>query len=459
MTHNQIFAKTMPFVWLKLLLGLITLGLSIALFALMAFFVWLLQGIGWPFFFVFWLVGTTGIHFVVVRYLGYLVRAGHVAVVAEAVTTGKIPEKQVAYGKNMVKERFLASNAFFAISKLVDRSVKQLQGTFERVSGFIFGAIPGANLFLSFVKFFIGVSLKYVDDCCLGWVFHNKEQGAVKSALDGVVIYAQNWKVVLKSALKTSFMVILISAVLIALSFFLLRWLLGFIGDGGFGFSLWGIVAFFLAIFIAITFKRAFIDSYMMVRMMTSYMQIAPSTQITFDLYDKLSKVSKSFKALFDKAEAEGPVQAPALAALPPATNAETETETEASAPPPTQQKSEEDAPPLSPLRAALQSAVASLRPTPVPPPAPPPPPPTQQAEEAERPVRVSLQQARPRPTVVSAVSVRPAPAAQRDPSQVRATVAVRPRVVKPAQTISCPCGHISKSRTPLCNRCGGQLD
>ena len=60
--------------------------------------------------------------------------------------------------------------------------------------------------------------------------------------------------------------------------------------------------------------KKAFIDSYMMVKMMVSYMQVAPTTEITFDLYGKLSEWSAKFKELFTKGQNENPAQQPAYA-------------------------------------------------------------------------------------------------------------------------------------------------
>ena len=42
-----------------------------------------------------------------------------------------------------------------------------------------------------------------------------------------------------------------------------------------------------------------------MVKMMVSYMEVAPSTQITFDLYEKLCKLSSKFKSLFNKGQEE----------------------------------------------------------------------------------------------------------------------------------------------------------
>jgi len=61
--------------------------------------------------------------------------------------------------------------------------------------------------------------------------------------------------------------------------------------------------------------KAAFIDSYMLVKMMVSYMQEAPTTQITFDLYGKLCGLSAKFKELFNKGQQEAPALQPVSAA------------------------------------------------------------------------------------------------------------------------------------------------
>jgi hypothetical protein len=44
-------------------------------------------------------------------------------------------------------------------------------------------------------------------------------------------------------------------------------------------------------------------------------MQVAPSTQITFDLYNKLCGLSTKFKELFNKGQQESPSPQPAYAA------------------------------------------------------------------------------------------------------------------------------------------------
>ena len=51
--------------------------------------------------------------------------------------------------------------------------------------------------------------------------------------------------------------------------------------------------------------KMLFRMTLMLVAMMTSYMKEAPNTEISFDLYGKLCKMSSKFKKLFTKAQAE----------------------------------------------------------------------------------------------------------------------------------------------------------
>ena len=311
MKSGQIYSKTMPFVWAKLLLGLATFVISVVLLAILMGLAWLVKSEGVFFFlFLIWLGATGVVNFIINHYMGYLVKAGHVAVITEAVTTGRVPDNQVAYGKQMVKDRFATSNVYFVVDKLVSGAVKQLQRGFEKVGNALGSFVPGMNAVVGIGKMFIGIALGYIDECCLGYTFLKKDQGAFKSAADGVVIYAQNWKKLLKDAAKTTAMVIglVIAATLVSLIFFMLIFrLLGL--DG-----LWGLLAFALAVFVAVVIKSAFIDSYIMVKMIVSYMQEAPTTVITFDLYSKLCGLSRKFKDLFNKGQQETPQPAYAAA-------------------------------------------------------------------------------------------------------------------------------------------------
>lgn len=298
MKTKDIYLKTMKFVWLKLALGAAIVLISIVLLALF-------MGIGalfnnatilvWAF--MFWIAVVALIYNFAMHYVGYMIKAAHVAVISTAVTTGQIPDNMVETGKEMVKKRFAEANVYFVMDRLISGAVKQLQNAVGKIDS-VFGGIPGVSTVVSIVQIFIGIALGYVDECCLGYTFVKSEEGAFKAGCDGVVIYFQNAKHLLKDAAVTTLVVVVSTFIL---------WLLPFVILGiicrAFNWS--GMVAFFIAIMIAVVVKAAFVDSYMMVKMMVSYMEVAPGTEISFDLYDKLCKLSRKFKELFEKAKTE----------------------------------------------------------------------------------------------------------------------------------------------------------
>ncbi len=297
MKTKDVFLKTMKFVWLKLALGGIVL-----LFALVTLFpfVWLGSlgdGGGIVIALTVWFILVGCIYGFLQHYVGYILKAGHVAMVTTAVTTGSLPEDQLAAAREMVSQRFLTANVYFAVDRLVSGAVSQLQKGLQKVDDLL-GKIPGVSFIVSFAQMFVHIALNYVDECCLGYTFLHGDQSAFKSAADGVVIYFQNWKKLLKDAAVMTLAVMVIS---------FLAWLLPFLLFAGI-FAALGIHLIFaalLSIIIAAILKSSFVDSFLMVRMMVSYMEVAPSTEITFDLYGKLCKLSDKFKSLFDRGQQE----------------------------------------------------------------------------------------------------------------------------------------------------------
>ena len=299
MKTKDLYFGTMKFVWLKLALGAaLTLG-AIILFALFTLIGSLFGEGGAAVGFILWLVSSVALYRFAMAYFGYLIKAGHVAVIAEAISSGAIPENQFEWGKNAVKSRFAMSNVYFVIDRLVSGAVRQLQNGVENIAS-LFDAIPGISSVAAFVKLFIGVALGYIDECCLGYCFLQKDEGAFKSSCDGVVIYFQNAKHLLKNALKVSAVVMLTTLVALVIPAALFLLLFKAIG--------WSpLAAIILAVFVAAFVRSAFIDSYIMIDMMKHYMDVVPETEISFDLYGKLCRLSGKFKKLFEKAKAETP--------------------------------------------------------------------------------------------------------------------------------------------------------
>jgi len=315
LSANEIFRKTMPFCWAKLLLGLATVVVSLIILALLMGIAWLFKsaGVG-AVMFIVWLVLTGIVRFVINHYIGFLVKAGHIAVITEAVTSGSVPENQVAYGKQAVKERFATSNIYFVLDKLVAGAVRQVQRVVGKVTGTVSSLpIPGMGAVSGLANFYISIALGYVDECCLGYTFYKKEQSAFKSAADGVVIFSQNIKTLLSNAAKTMLIIVggLVGIVLVL--FLIFGMVFRFIAPD------YGWIGFVIAVFLAVVVKYAFMDSFILIRTMTGYMEVAPTTELKFDLYENLCKVSSKFRELFNKGrEEEGKplIAAPAAASL-----------------------------------------------------------------------------------------------------------------------------------------------
>ena len=152
-------------------------------------------------------------------------------------------------------------------------------------------------------KFFVELSLGYVDECCLGYTFYKKEQGAFESACDGVVVYAQNIKKLLGNAAKTMLKVIL-AVILTVIVIFIPIGLLFRVFDWS------GLLAFLISCLLTWVVKFAFLDSFILCQTMAGYMEAAQTTEITFDLYEKLCGLSGKFKELFNKGKEENPEMA-----------------------------------------------------------------------------------------------------------------------------------------------------
>ena len=301
MKPGDLFKKTMPFCMAKLALGGAMVLISVILLAILMGLGWLFGEGGMLVGLVIWLGAIGVIRFAIMHYFGYLVKAGHVAVLAEAVTTGEVPANQVQFGKNSVKERFATANIYFAVDKLVSGAVKQIQrkiGQLENALSFI----PGMDKIGSLAKFYVELSLGYIDECCLGYTVYRKDQGAFHSACDGVVIYAQNIGKLLKSSAMTMLKVLLLLAVIVLVAFVPVGIIFKILN--------WSpLAAFLLALLIAWVVKFALVDSFILCQTMSAYMTAAQNTQITFDLYGMLSGISSDFKKLWEEGKKEAPQQ------------------------------------------------------------------------------------------------------------------------------------------------------
>lgn len=291
MSTKNIYFGTMKFILGKLLLGLAGLVIC-GILGLIC--IPLVTKLG-MFPIVIWLLLSIAAYGLINHYFGYLLKAGHIAVITKAVVDGALPEDMWNYGVQSVKKRFITTNVYYIIDNSINGAVKQINKVVDKADD-LFGKIPGVSTLLAFAKVFIGIALGYIDECCLGYTFLHMEENAFKCACDGVVIYFQNWKKLLKSAAITSLMVVGLTFIFTLIPFLLIGGLFALL-DVSFIFAL------IPAIFLAIALKDSFLDSFILIRTMKAYMEVAPSTELKVDIYDKLCKLSSKFKNMFNKSK------------------------------------------------------------------------------------------------------------------------------------------------------------
>ena len=316
MKNGEIFKKTMPFVWGRFGMQLL---LNLGIIIYFAVVVWLLvllvdtqAVIGVIIGFVGLVIGLRLYSFGC-EYIGYMIKAAHVAVIGELALNGKLPEgvNMKEYGKAKVKERFVTANVFFALDKLMSSAVKQIQNMISKIGG-IFEKVEIVQTIISIVNVFVGIVLGYVDEAVLARVFQKKEDGAWKASADGVVLYFQNWKAILKNALGITFGIVLFYAIGMGALYGIIALISGGAGD------LWAILFILIAFFLIDVIKVAFVDSYVTIAVVNKYLPLTINQTPAVDIYEKAQGWSKKFKEMCNKAKEEPqPVVQAAVAGVP----------------------------------------------------------------------------------------------------------------------------------------------
>lgn len=317
MSVMNLFKRTMPFIFARILIyaafavgGLIFLGIMV--------------GIGFLLFkmfgessgaFLFVMLIAFGVVYgslkFLERYVLYMVKVAHISVIIELLNNGKVPEGkgQIEYGKDQVKNNFGSANVAFAVDQMIHGAVRQIQSWTMRVGEF-FSFIPGSKNIIGFLNAVMSISLNYIDEAIVSYIIVRKnekrEETVWKSAADGVVLYAQSWKSIIKTSLGSVVFIYafnIIMFILFALPLMFISKLLSE-NNPGLG-SVLGLLVIIGAYVLTTALKRAIIDPIVTISMIRSYQTSIKDLEPAMDLQEKLLGVSSKFKRLFKKSEEE----------------------------------------------------------------------------------------------------------------------------------------------------------
>ncbi len=249
---------------------------------------------------VAWLVVGLGVYgwlwWFVVRYMLFLIQAGHIAVLTELVTVGRIgagSEGMFAYGKRVVTERFGQVNALFALDLMVNGIVH----AFNRTLGWIGGAIPvpGLKSVIGLVNAVVRAATTYVAATLFSYTLARGDDNPWRSSKDGLIYYAQNSTALLKTAIWVvvldKALTLLVWLVMLTPAFVLLTVLPSTAVPGG-------VVALVIAALLASNIRQAFLKPIFLVMVMTRFHVAVKNEAINLEWDARLSEISSKFRDL-----------------------------------------------------------------------------------------------------------------------------------------------------------------
>ncbi len=246
------------------------------------------------------LAGMVPIYRLAKQYVFYLIKAAHIAVIAEYLVNGRLPKHsggQLAWGKEQVQNRFGEVSAMFIVDELVEGIVRRFTATVYRVARWL----PGDNLrtLVQVVNRIIRNATTYIDEAILARTFWTGSNSVWASAQDGVVLYAMAWKPLLKNAVAlmvVSYIPFFLFFAVIALPVGLALSLVSTQLAG------WALIALLVLAYLV---KVAVGDTIAMTAMIASYQRATDGLTPDPIVSAKLDRVSDKFGELKQRAKQE----------------------------------------------------------------------------------------------------------------------------------------------------------
>lgn len=232
------------------------------------------------------------------EYILYVVKAGHVAVLVELIDGRPLPEgrSQIAHATTAVKERFGQASLLFALDQLVKGVIRAVTGLARGILSIL--PIPYVRQLMGVVQAFLRMAVGFIDEVILAHAIRTRATDPWGSAREALVLYGQNWKVMLKNAawltLFTYGLAFLIFLVMLAPAAALVYAIPGAWSAGGFVFAL----------LFAWSVKAAFLEPFAVTCLMQVYFKTTDGQQPDPEWDARLEQISSHFRKLKERAGA-----------------------------------------------------------------------------------------------------------------------------------------------------------
>lgn len=230
------------------------------------------------------------------EYLLYLVKAGHVAVLVRMIDGKPMPEHQgqIAFGREAVKHHFASSSVLFGLNQSVRGTLSAFNGFTLSIASWL--PIPGLETLVKLIDKIIATSLSHLDQVILAQILRKDSDDAWATACDSVVLYAQNYKGVLKNA---AFLTFVIWGLTLAIFLLVAAPIATLVGVFHLQAGLW---TFALALIAAWSLKAAVIDPFATVALLQMFDKLTVGQTPDAAWVARLESISDKFRGLVREA-------------------------------------------------------------------------------------------------------------------------------------------------------------
>jgi hypothetical protein len=247
---------------------------------------------------------TAAVMYLLREYILYIVKAGHIAVLIKLLDGERMPEgrSQITYAREEVTKRFAQASVLFGVDQLVKGVLRAITGLVRGIVSIL--PIPGAQQLVSVVQAFLRIAVGFIDEVILAYAIRTKSNNAWASAQTALVLYAQNYKPMLKNAAwlalivyGLSFVVFLVMLAPAALAVYLIP-------------GAWSAGGVIFALLFAWAVKAALLEPFAITCMMDVYFRTIEG-QVPDPAWEaKLENLSRKFRTLKEKAATYQPPRA-----------------------------------------------------------------------------------------------------------------------------------------------------
>ncbi|MGF6306308.1 hypothetical protein ABIB82_000272 [Bradyrhizobium sp. i1.8.4] len=233
----------------------------------------------------------------ILRYTLHMIACGHVAVLTELITHGRIgngTEGQFAYGRRIVMDRFGEVAVLFGLNALVRAVLRAFHNALDTLGEWL--PAPGMKAIVGLLNTILSAATRYLDKVVLSYDLARGGDDPRRNIQDGLVYYCQNAKPIL----TTSVWMVIVERILSVLLCLLLLvpagvatvWLPEAVREYG------AMVTVLIAALLAVTVRAAFIQPLFLICMMIRFHALVENQPINSTWVGYLDGLSDKFRQI-----------------------------------------------------------------------------------------------------------------------------------------------------------------